>query len=311
MSTANVLAKNRDHLEQLIRETIKKDGPNCDLNFIDTSNITDMSRLFGDPAFNRDLQEFNGNISKWDVSKVQNMRGMFFDSPFNGDISEWNVSNVNDMQSMFYGTPFNENLSRWDVSNVEYMQGMFFGTPFNGDISNWNVSKVKNMQSMFSASKFNGDIGKWDVSHVQNMSWMFEQSAFNGDISGWKTDHLQDARAMFLNSESERTGKAEKWLKHAYPILLENATDFDGHVIALNREHLLTLIDAAVFLQGPNCDLNFIDVSNVNMMFNLFENSPFNGDISKWDVSNVTDMEEMFFDSALEKSKKLPKWYKE
>lgn len=40
---------------------------------------------------------FNGDISKWDVSRVKNMASMFNDSKFNGDISAWNVSNVEDI----------------------------------------------------------------------------------------------------------------------------------------------------------------------------------------------------------------------
>jgi len=33
--------------------------------------------------------KFNGDISKWDVSKVTNMDSMFSGSKFNGDISQW------------------------------------------------------------------------------------------------------------------------------------------------------------------------------------------------------------------------------
>lgn len=40
----------------------------------------------------------------------------------------------------------------------------------------------------------------------------------------------------------------------------------------------------------------------------MFEYSEFNGDISKWNVSNVKDMDNIFIDSPLEK--KPPKWYK-
>ena len=40
----------------------------------------------------------------------------------------------------------------------------------------------------------------------------------------------------------------------------------------------------------------------------MFQYSKFNGDISKWDVSNVKDMGEMFNESPLEKNP--PKWYK-
>lgn len=37
---------------------------------------------------------FNGDISKWDVSKVESMDEMFAGSQFNGDISGWNVAHV-------------------------------------------------------------------------------------------------------------------------------------------------------------------------------------------------------------------------
>ena len=38
--------------------------------------------------------QFNCDISKWDVSKVKDMREIFKNSKFNGDISKWNVSNL-------------------------------------------------------------------------------------------------------------------------------------------------------------------------------------------------------------------------
>jgi len=40
---------------------------------------------------------FNGDISKWDVSHVTNMNGMFRWSKFNGDISKWVVYNAINM----------------------------------------------------------------------------------------------------------------------------------------------------------------------------------------------------------------------
>jgi surface protein len=35
--------------------------------------------------------QFNGDISRWDVSAVTNMDNMFCESQFNGDISSWVV----------------------------------------------------------------------------------------------------------------------------------------------------------------------------------------------------------------------------
>ena len=65
-------------------------------------------------------------------------------------------------------------------------------------------------------------------------------------------------------------------------------------IIATYKEHLQQLIKNEIKTHGNNCDLNHIDVSNVTNMSNMFYKSTFNGNISKWNVSNVTDMSYMF-----------------
>ena len=52
-----VRPKNKKELEQIIKKEIKKNGKNCDLNFIDTSLIKDMSYLFSYSNFNGDISE--------------------------------------------------------------------------------------------------------------------------------------------------------------------------------------------------------------------------------------------------------------
>lgn len=84
-----VIARDRNHLRQLVYESIQKNGPNCDLNFIDVSNVEDMEGVFAGAN-----SIFNGDISQWDVSNVESMRDMFHGSQFNGDISDWDVSRV-------------------------------------------------------------------------------------------------------------------------------------------------------------------------------------------------------------------------
>ena len=41
------------------------------------------------------------------------MSYMFYNSPFNGDISKWNVSKVKDMNNMFWKCPLEKNLPKW------------------------------------------------------------------------------------------------------------------------------------------------------------------------------------------------------
>ena len=135
----NYFPKTKEELKDIIKQRIKKDGPQVDLNDIDVSNITDMSELFCG-------LNFNGDISKWDVSNVTNMARMFYDCElFNKDISSWDVSNVTNMTSMFYNCKnFNQDISTWDVSKVEDIRDMFSGCKsFNQDISSWDFSNSK------------------------------------------------------------------------------------------------------------------------------------------------------------------------
>ncbi len=61
-------------------------------------------------------------------------------------------------------------------------------------------------------------------------------------------------------------------------------------VIVTSREELAQLIDATIYHEGPHCDLNHLDISAVTDLSKLFQNNGFEGDISQWDVSNVTNM---------------------
>ena len=97
--------KDKNELQQIILQRIKDEGNKCDLNDIDTSKITDMSNLF-DKGYFKYADDFNCDISLWNVSNVVDMHSMFRGcEKFNCDLSMWNVSNVKDMYSAFYNCP--------------------------------------------------------------------------------------------------------------------------------------------------------------------------------------------------------------
>ena len=91
----------KDELTKIIKQKIESEGKKCDLNDIDTSNITDLSYLFI-------YSDFDGDISNWNVSNVKSMSSMFYGSTFNRDISKWNVSNVTDNADIFLRCPIKE-----------------------------------------------------------------------------------------------------------------------------------------------------------------------------------------------------------
>ena len=86
----------------------------------------------------------HGPIRGWDVSGVTNMSNLYAFSNFNGVISKWDVSRVIVMNDMFRSAPsFSGDISKWDVSRVTDMNGMFWNAKtFNGDISKWDVSRA-------------------------------------------------------------------------------------------------------------------------------------------------------------------------
>ncbi len=113
-----IIIQNRKQLENLIREEINREGQECDLNHLDVSNIEDMSFLFYQSYF-------NGNISLWNVSHVVNMKSMFESSYFNGNIFDWNVEKVHDMSMMFKNSYFYGDISHWKPFQLQKMNNMF------------------------------------------------------------------------------------------------------------------------------------------------------------------------------------------
>ena len=57
-----------------------------------------------------------------------------------------------------------------------------------------------------------------------------------------------------------------------------------------NKTELLVLMKDLIKERGNMGNFNDIDTSLITDMSGLFLKSDFNGDISEWDVSNVTDM---------------------
>lgn len=208
-----VTPTSKKELVAAIKAAIDENGNNCSLNHIDISKLDELDNLFAGELYDEEtygLENFDGDISKWNVSNITSMHNLFWCSKFSGkygDISDWDVSKVEDMSGLFNNSRYNGDISDWNVSSVENMDCMFWGIgneadgfePEEFDLSKWDVSSVTDMSSMFAHSSFNSDISNWDVSSVESMNSMFMYSDFNQDISSWVISSDTDTRDMFDN----------------------------------------------------------------------------------------------------------------
>ena len=271
-----------------------------DITKVCVSHILNMSYAF------QNQTAFNQDIGNWDVSSVTSMSNMFHGANlFNQDISNWDVSSVTSMSGMFMSsTGFNQDISNWDVSNVTDMSNMFFGAiNFNTPLYPWDVSSVTSMNSMFAFTpSFNKGLGSWDVSSVTDMDNMFSFStSFNQDLSQWCVSQFSYLPINFSINSPLVNAYIPNWGSCKEPTIdsmgcieCENysigewfVSDGDS-LLVVNRPMLDSLVDISF-------DLKHVCTSYITDLDSLFKGSQVNGDITKWDVSNVTSMYETFY----------------
>ena len=112
--------KSFDELRKIIKDRYKKLGPGTeqnpiDFNDVDVSNIDSFYDEDNDKGIFEDTKFKYINISDWDVSNVKNMFYMFQGCEqlkSIGDISKWNISKVEYMNNMFYNSGIT-NIPNW------------------------------------------------------------------------------------------------------------------------------------------------------------------------------------------------------
>lgn len=159
-----IYASSKSELVNIIKKSIDKIGINGNYNWIDTSDIDDMSWLFSNDSNGYNIGFFDGDISLWDMSNVKNATGMFCDSAFTGDVSKWDVSNLRKAAYMFAYTPVAYDVSKWNVSKLVDGYRMLYYTKSNCDVSQWNISSLKKYKDMFTGTHIpTRCVNNWDI----------------------------------------------------------------------------------------------------------------------------------------------------
>ena len=292
-----------------------------ELGSFDTSNAEDMSYMFGTSGMTTTENIDPIDFSRFNTSKVKNMKGMFsysflpslnirnfdtsnvenmgqmFDTLMNVrnlDLSGWNVKKVNNIQGIF--TRLNKiqslNLSGWQMDSVTDMRSMFtdFSNLTSLNLTGFTTKNVTNMEYMFAGvSKLADlDLSSFDTSKVTNMHGMFNNmgSLNNINLSSFNTSNVTDMSEMFSMTVTNP------------PISSLDLSNFNTS----NVTNMFRMFQGMAHLS--NLNLQSFDTRKVTNMNNMFywafmdpENSTL--DLLSFDTRNVTDMGGMFFYSKL------------
>ena len=211
----------------------KEVTPEQKYSYIMTDNINNITMRWNNPLTNcnlmfKDLVNIiDFDFSKFDTSKVSNMRCMFYNCNqlTSINLSNFNTSSVNDMGSMFSDCNKIKSLDlyNFDTSLVTNMYHMFYQV-YNMtylNIKSFKTSKVINMTGMFEAcfSLKSLDISNFDTSSLETMWAMFHlcKSLTSLDLSSFDTSKVTNMKMLFkecfslnlLNIDNFDTSKVE------------------------------------------------------------------------------------------------------
>ena len=277
------------------------------VNFIDTSNVTDMSYMF----YNCQRLEYV-NASIFDTDNVTDMSYMFSycRDIQNLDLSSWNVSKVENMSHMFSQSNHivQLDLSNWDTSNVTDMSYMFEDCEIlpSIDLSHFNTSNVTDMSYMFGKCwrMQNLDLSTWNVGKVENMSNLFRDcfDIVQLDLSGWNTSNATDMNRMFYRCETLPSIDVSSFVTSNVKNMKEMFYGCES-LTELNLSNFNTsnVTDMSQMFYGctslTSLDLTSFDTSKVTTIDSMFTNCSNleSLDLSNFDASNLKSMRGVFY----------------
>lgn len=131
-NTYKYFPETKQELIECITEHLN--NKNTDLTDIDVSKVTTFDSVFrkmSRPGY-RDFDEID--VTGWDTSNVTDMKRMFFNcfklKKIKG-IEDWDVSNVTDMHYMFYGcSKLNVDLTDWKLNPECKVEKIVYNSEF-------------------------------------------------------------------------------------------------------------------------------------------------------------------------------------
>ncbi len=267
-----------------------------DVSSLDTSQVTDMSRMF----YGMNLLTTLNLGEQFNTSKVTDMSYMFINMEALTELNlgeRFDTSKVTDMSYMFDHMTNLANLdlskSNFDTSNVTDMSYMFYNmeslTELNlGD--QFDTSKSKNMEEMFGwvTSLTTLNLGEsFDTSQVTNMRKMFYdmEALTTLDLSqgNFDTSNVTNMSSMFSNM------RALTNLTLGEQFDTSQVTDMSG---------MFTLMSSLDTLDLSQCNFDTRNVTDMNRMFSGMTSLTTLNLGEHFNTGNVTDMLQMFYSDS-------------
>ena len=157
-----------------------------------------------------------------------------------------------------------------------------------------------------SASYFNENIGSWDTSNVRDMQYMFNNAwNFNYDISGWNSASVTSMVYIFQGAHAFQARFLCSSVLNGPPsscsdwAFLTDSTFSDAVSRCLSEapfNGFCTKYGLATKKIGtmPDWDVSRVKDMGGGINKNFYNKGTFNGDISRWNTSIVTNMNNMF-----------------
>ncbi len=286
----------------------------------DLTNTTTLNQAF---AFCTSLGS-SGDMSAWDVSGVMSMQSMFYGATsFDQDIGAWNVSKVTNMGNMFSGVTlsavnYDALLLGWSQhslqSNIDFHAG---GSQYSSTAGiarayivsrfRWTITDGGRIPSSF-LSTWNTSLISSGSSGSNQIRLPLESSGTYNFVVAWG-DGTADTITTW--NQTERT--------HTFASPRTCAINITGtcwgwrfgggydrlKIVVISQWGSLRLGNSSGYFRGCT-NLNLIatdapDLTGTTTLFDTFRDCTSlgsNGNMSQWDVSDITDMGQMFFGAS-------------
>lgn len=254
---------------------------------------TDMDEAFAGATL------FNQPIGNWDVSNCTDFAATFYRADsFDQDLSGWDTSEARTMATMFREAHAYTGIGigGWDVAKVTTFTFFAYQTSIDVDISSWDVGLNTAFSSAFRSTPFNnggvGGIGvgidTWDVSSVKDFSGMFESTPFNHPLTSWtlKPSTVASTNTGVGTNQLIDTGVNFTTLGVVNNMKARNEATGDVANVTGVTANTLTL--SADIFPSSGVSYEVFSTISLNGMFRYC--TAMNGEISGWDVKNVSDL---------------------